>query len=133
MTANGCRGAVRTDHQQPRLPFCPRSAAWPGMACCSKWRTARTRSNDEGRGLRQTGTLTETRPRVTDLIVDRRVVNFLSEPDASAVALLQLVGAGRGQIRALAQTIVTESKQRGQVSEECAAFNPLLAKARAAL
>jgi hypothetical protein len=32
--------------------------------------------------------------------VDRRVVNFLSEPDASAVALLQLVGACRGQIRA---------------------------------
>ena len=71
----------------------------------------------------KTGTLTEGKPRVTDMIVDGRVVNFRSNPDAPALALLQLAAAVEAKSEhPLAQAIVTESKQRGLAQVECAAF-----------
>ena len=71
----------------------------------------------------KTGTLTEGKPRVTDVIVDGRVVNFRSGPDAPALALLQLAAAVEVKSEhPLAQAIVTEGKQRGLAQEECAAF-----------
>jgi Cd2+/Zn2+-exporting ATPase len=71
----------------------------------------------------KTGTLTEGKPRVTDVIVDGRVVNFRSNPDAPALALLQLAAAVEAKSEhPLAQAIVTESKQRGLAQVECAGF-----------
>ena len=71
----------------------------------------------------KTGTLTEGKPRVTDVIVDGRVANFRSGPDAPALALLQLAAAVEVKSEhPLAQAIVTEGKQRGLAQEECAAF-----------
>ena len=71
----------------------------------------------------KTGTLTEGKPRVTDMIVDGRVVNFRSNPDAPALALLQLAAAVEAKSEhPLAQAIVSESKQRGLAQVECAAF-----------
>jgi len=71
----------------------------------------------------KTGTLTEGKPRVTDVIVDGRVVNFRSDPNAPALELLQLAAAVEVKSEhPLAQAIVTEGKQRGLAHEECAAF-----------
>src|SRR4029077_7536548 len=61
----------------------------------------------------KTGTLTEGKPRVTDVIVDGRFVNFPIEPDAPALALLQLAAAVEVKSEhPLAQAIVAESKKR---------------------
>ena len=74
----------------------------------------------------KTGTLTEGKPRVTDVIVDGRVVDFRSNPDASALGLLQLAAAIEAKSEhPLAQAIVTESKQRGLAPVECAAFQSI--------
>jgi Zn2+/Cd2+-exporting ATPase len=71
----------------------------------------------------KTGTLTEGKPRVTDVMVDGRVVNFRSNPDAPALELLQLAAAVEAKSEhPLAQAIVTEGKQRGLALPECAAF-----------
>jgi Zn2+/Cd2+-exporting ATPase len=71
----------------------------------------------------KTGTLTEGKPRVTDVMVDGRVVNFRSNPDAPALELLQLAAAVEAKSEhPLAQAIVTEGKQRGLALAECAAF-----------
>ena len=71
----------------------------------------------------KTGTLTEGKPRVTDIIVDGHVVNFRSNPDAPALALLQLAAAVEAKSEhPLAQAIVAESKQSGLAQVECAAF-----------
>jgi Cd2+/Zn2+-exporting ATPase len=84
--------------------------------------------------LDKTGTLTEGKPRVTDVILDGRVVNFRSEPDAPALTLLQLVAAVEVKSEhPLAQAIVTESKQRGLALEECAAFQSISGKGASGL
>ena len=84
--------------------------------------------------LDKTGTLTEGKPRVTDVIVDGRLVNFRGEPDAAALALLQLVAAVEAKSEhPLAQAIVTESKQRGLALEECAAFQSTSGKGASGL
>ncbi|HEY5743859.1 MAG TPA: heavy metal translocating P-type ATPase, partial [Terrimicrobiaceae bacterium] len=71
----------------------------------------------------KTGTLTEGKPQITNIIVDGRVVNFRSSPDAPALTLLQLAAAVEVKSEhPLAQAIVTESKHRGLAQVECAAF-----------
>jgi Cd2+/Zn2+-exporting ATPase len=84
--------------------------------------------------LDKTGTLTEGKPRVTDMIVNGRLVSFRSEPDAAALALLQLVAAVEVKSEhPLAQAIVTESQQRGLALEECAAFQSTSGKGASGL
>jgi Zn2+/Cd2+-exporting ATPase len=73
--------------------------------------------------LDKTGTLTEGKPRVTDVIVDGRVVNFRNGSDASALQLLQLAAAVEAKSEhPLAQAIVSEAKRRGLAPSECAGF-----------
>ena len=73
--------------------------------------------------LDKTGTLTEGKPRVTDVIVDGRVVNFRSDADRSALDLLQLAASVEAKSEhPLAQAIVKEASQRGLSHRECAAF-----------
>jgi len=82
----------------------------------------------------KTGTLTEGKPRVTDVIVDGRVVNFRSDPNAPALELLQLAAAVEVKSEhPLAQAIVTEGKQRGLAHEECAAFQSSFGKGASGL
>jgi len=81
----------------------------------------------------KTGTLTEGKPRVTDVVVDGRVVDFRTTPDAEALALLGLVGAVEVKSEhPLAQAIVTECKQRGLPVEECTGFQSVPGKGPAA-
>ena len=73
--------------------------------------------------LDKTGTLTEGKPRVTDVILDGRVVNFRNDSDASALELLRLAAAVEVKSEhPLAQAIVTEAKRRGLAPSECAGF-----------
>ena len=73
--------------------------------------------------LDKTGTLTEGKPRVTDVIVDGRVVNFRNDSDASALELLHLAAAVEAKSEhPLAQAIVSEAKSRGLTPGECAGF-----------
>jgi Cd2+/Zn2+-exporting ATPase len=73
--------------------------------------------------LDKTGTLTEGKPRVTDVIVDGRVVNFRNDSDASALELLRLAAAVEAKSEhPLAQAIVTEAKRYGLTPGECAGF-----------
>ena len=73
--------------------------------------------------LDKTGTLTEGKPRVTDVIVDGRVVNFRSDAGTSALDLLQLAASVEAKSEhPLAQAIVKEASQRGLSHGECAAF-----------
>ena len=73
--------------------------------------------------LDKTGTLTEGKPRVTDVIVDGRVVNFRNDSDASALELLRLAAAVEAKSEhPLAQAIVSEAKRRGLTPGECAGF-----------
>jgi len=82
----------------------------------------------------KTGTLTEGKPRVTDVIVDGRVVDFRQQPDAAALALLQLVAAVEVKSEhPLAQAIVTESRQRGLILQECAGFQSTSGKGASGL
>jgi Cd2+/Zn2+-exporting ATPase len=82
----------------------------------------------------KTGTLTEGKPRVTDVFVEGRVVDFRNTPDPAALALLGLVGAVEVKSEhPLAQAIVTECKQRGLVLEECAAFQSVSGKGASGL
>jgi Cd2+/Zn2+-exporting ATPase len=68
------------------------------------------------------------------MIVDGRLVSFRSEPDAAALALLQLVAAVEVKSEhPLAQAIVTESQQRGLALEECAAFQSTSGKGASGL
>lgn len=73
--------------------------------------------------LDKTGTLTEGRPQVTDVLAGERLVDFRSNPDAGALALLALAGSVEAKSEhPLAQAIVAACKQRGLALEECAAF-----------
>ena len=84
--------------------------------------------------LDKTGTLTEGKPRVTDVIVDGRLVNFRGGSDAAALTLLQLAAAVEAKSEhPLAQAIVKESKQRGLALEECAAFQSTSGKGASGL
>jgi len=63
------------------------------------------------------------KPRVTNVLVDGRVVNFRVAPDAAALQLLGLVGSVEAKSEhPLAQAIVTECRERRVAMEECAAF-----------
>ncbi len=82
----------------------------------------------------KTGTLTEGKPRVTDMVLEGRIVDFRTPPDAAALALLGLVGAVEVKSEhPLAQAIVTECKQRGVALEECAAFQSVSGKGASGL
>ena len=84
--------------------------------------------------LDKTGTLTEGKPGVTDVIVDGRLVNFRGGSDAAALTLLQLAAAVEAKSEhPLAQAIVKESKQRGLALEECAAFQSTSGKGASGL
>jgi Cd2+/Zn2+-exporting ATPase len=73
--------------------------------------------------LDKTGTLTEGKPQVTDVIVDGRIVNFRNVSDASALELLQLAAAVEAKSEhPLAEAIVTEAKRRGLAPRGCAGF-----------
>ncbi len=82
----------------------------------------------------KTGTLTEGKPRVTDMVLEGRVVDFRTPPDAAALALLGLVGAVEAKSEhPLAEAIVTECKQRGVALEECAGFQSVSGKGASGL
>ena len=82
----------------------------------------------------KTGTLTEGKPRVTDVVVEGRLVDFRTTPDAAALALLGLVGAVEVKSEhPLAQAIVTECKQRGVPLEECVSFQSVSGKGASGL
>ena len=61
--------------------------------------------------LDKTGTLTEGKPRVTDVIVDGRIVNFRSDADGPALDLLQHAATVEAKSEhPLAQAIVSEAR-----------------------
>jgi cation transport ATPase len=73
----------------------------------------------------------EGKPRVTDVIVDGRVVNFRSDPNAPALELLQLAAAVDVKSEhPLAQAIVTEASNAGWRRRSAPPFNPAPAKVR---
>ena len=82
----------------------------------------------------KTGTLTEGKPRVTDVVVDGRVLDLRSAPDAEALALLGLSGAVELKSEhPLAQAIITECKQRGVTLQECTSFQSVSGKGASGL
>jgi Cd2+/Zn2+-exporting ATPase len=84
--------------------------------------------------LDKTGTLTEGKPRVTDVIVDGRVVNFRHVGDASARDLLQLAASVEAKSEhPLAQAIVAEARRRGIPHGECARFQSVSGKGASGL
>jgi Zn2+/Cd2+-exporting ATPase len=79
--------------------------------------------------LDKTGTLTEGKPRVTDVIVDGRIVNFRSDVKRSTLDLLQLAASVETKSEhPLAQAIVAEARQRGLPLAECAGFQSVSGK-----
>ena len=79
--------------------------------------------------LDKTGTLTEGKPRVTDVIVDGRIVNFRGDGDASALGLLKLAASVEEKSEhPLAQAIVAEARRRGLPDAECAGFQSISGK-----
>jgi Cd2+/Zn2+-exporting ATPase len=84
--------------------------------------------------LDKTGTLTEGKPRVTDVIVEGRTVNFRRGADASALDLLQLAASIEAKSEhPLAQAIVAEARQRGLRHAECAGFQSISGKGASGL
>jgi Cd2+/Zn2+-exporting ATPase len=84
--------------------------------------------------LDKTGTLTEGKPRVTDVIVDGRVVNFRGHADASALDLLKLAASVEAKSEhPLAQAIVAEARQHGPQHPECAGFQSISGKGASGL
>ena len=114
---------MRADHQYPRVDSFRdwwRGAArvlFKGGVHLERAATVKVVALDK------TGTLTEGKPRVTDVIVDGRVVNFRNDSDASALELLRLAAAVEAKSEhPLAQAIVTEAKGYGLTPGECAGF-----------
>ena len=84
--------------------------------------------------LDKTGTLTEGKPRVTDVIIEGRIVNFRRDADAAALDLLQLAAAVEARSEhPLAQAIVAEARQRGLPQAECAGFQSISGKGASGL
>jgi Cd2+/Zn2+-exporting ATPase len=84
--------------------------------------------------LDKTGTLTEGKPRVTDVLVDGRIVDFRAAPDAAALVLLGLVGAVEAKSEhPLARAIVAECKARAVAIDECADFQSVSGKGASGL
>jgi Cd2+/Zn2+-exporting ATPase len=82
----------------------------------------------------KTGTLTEGKPRVTDMIVGNRVVDFRSQVDPAALALLGRVGAVEEKSEhPLAQAIVTECRERGVPLAPCSGFQSVSGKGASGL
>jgi Cd2+/Zn2+-exporting ATPase len=79
--------------------------------------------------LDKTGTLTEGKPRVTDVIVDGRIVRFRRDVDRPALELLQLAACVESKSEhPLAQAIVAETRQRGLPHAECTGFQSISGK-----
>jgi Zn2+/Cd2+-exporting ATPase len=84
--------------------------------------------------LDKTGTLTEGRPRVTDVIVDGGIVSFRNHAEASALELLQLAASVEAKSEhPLAQAIVVEASRRGLSHAECAGFQSISGKGASGL
>ena len=84
--------------------------------------------------LDKTGTLTEGKPRVTDVIVDGRVVNFRVDANTAALDLLQLAASVEAKSEhPLAQAIVAEARQRGLPHGECVGFQSISGKGASGL
>ena len=84
--------------------------------------------------LDKTGTLTEGKPRVTEVIVAGRIVNFRRDAAAPALDLLQLAASVEEKSEhPLAQAIVAEARQRGLAHAECAGFQSISGKGASGL
>jgi Cd2+/Zn2+-exporting ATPase len=84
--------------------------------------------------LDKTGTLTEGKPRVTDVIVGGRAVNFRSAADAAALELLQLAASVEAKSEhPLGQAIVAEARRRALPHGECAGFQSISGKGASGL
>ncbi|MEZ5327851.1 MAG: heavy metal translocating P-type ATPase [Verrucomicrobiales bacterium] len=82
----------------------------------------------------KTGTLTEGKPRVTDVVVEKRVIDFQSTPAPAALELLGLVGAvEKKSEHPLAEAIVTECRRHELQLEECSAFQSISGKGASGL
>jgi Cd2+/Zn2+-exporting ATPase len=77
----------------------------------------------------KTGTLTEGKPRVTDAIIDGRIVDFRGAPETGARTLLGLAGSIEAKSEhPLAQAIVLECRQQRVAIEECTGFQSISGK-----
>ena len=84
--------------------------------------------------LDKTGTLTEGKPRVTDVIVGDRIVNFRSDADGPALDLLQHAATVEAKSEhPLAQAIVSEARERGLPHGECSGFQSISGKGASGL